>query len=135
MCWVSGELIPCHGDKPQTLSEFSEAANRRENNTYYTSSNPFKSKSSIGKYFEAAKASGIATFFFSLYSYISSWCDTVILATNCSKLTPPLTLLKHKIYILIYIQQYATLHSLFISGNCSTYFGWRYHPKHVEQFF
>jgi len=57
----------------------------------------------------------------------------------------------------IYIQQDATLHSLFISGNCSTCFGWylhpssgaqttvdtvlcapdddwRYHPKHVEQF-
>jgi len=27
-------------------------------------------------------------------------------------------------YILIYIQQDATLHSLFISGNCSTCFGW-----------
>jgi hypothetical protein len=63
--------------------------------------------------------------------------------------------------ISIYIQQDATLHSLFISGNCSTCFGWyfhpssgthttvskasgichtvtaicrKYHPKHVEQF-
>ena len=27
-----------------------------------------------------------------------------------------------------------TLHNLFISGNCSTYFGWKYHPKYVEQF-
>src|SRR5215475_5486451 len=34
----------------------------------------------------------------------------------------------------IYMQQDATLHSLFISGNCSTCFGWKYHPKHVEQF-
>jgi hypothetical protein len=33
----------------------------------------------------------------------------------------------------IYIQRAATLHSLFISRNCSTCFGW-YHPKHVEQF-
>jgi hypothetical protein len=29
----------------------------------------------------------------------------------------------------IYIQKYATLHSLFISGNCSTYFGWYFHPS------
>jgi hypothetical protein len=28
----------------------------------------------------------------------------------------------------MYIQQDATLHSLFISGNCSTYFGWYFHP-------
>ena len=40
----------------------------------------------------------------------------------------------HRKYILIYIQQDAKLHSLFISGNCSTCFGWRYHPKHVKQF-
>ena len=59
----------------------------------------------------------------------------------------------HHKYILIYTQQDATLHSLFISGNCSTCFGWYwqvsdtvdtvacapndgwiYHPKHVEQF-
>jgi hypothetical protein len=31
-------------------------------------------------------------------------------------------------YIPIYIQQDATLHSLFISGNCSTCFGWYFHP-------
>jgi hypothetical protein len=48
----------------------------------------------------------------------------------------------HRKYIPIYIQQDTTLHSLFISGNCSTCFGWYcapddgwwYHPKHVEQF-
>jgi hypothetical protein len=28
-----------------------------------------------------------------------------------------------------YIQQDAMLHSLFISGNCSTYFGWYFHPS------
>jgi hypothetical protein len=28
-----------------------------------------------------------------------------------------------------YIQQDATLQSLFISGNCSTYFGWYFHPS------
>jgi hypothetical protein len=32
-------------------------------------------------------------------------------------------------YILIYIQQDATLQSLFISGNCSTYVGWSFHPS------
>jgi len=30
---------------------------------------------------------------------------------------------EHRKYIPIYIQQDATLHSLFISGNCSTCFG------------
>jgi hypothetical protein len=34
----------------------------------------------------------------------------------------------HRKYILLYIQQDATLHSLFISGNCSTCFGWYHHP-------
>ena len=29
----------------------------------------------------------------------------------------------------IYIQQDAKLHSLFISGNCSTCFGWYFHPS------
>jgi hypothetical protein len=32
-------------------------------------------------------------------------------------------------YIPIYIQQDATLHSLFISGNCSTCFEWYFHPS------
>ena len=32
-------------------------------------------------------------------------------------------------YIPIYIQQDATLHSLFISWNCSTCFGWCFHPS------
>ena len=35
----------------------------------------------------------------------------------------------HREYILIYIQKYATLHSLFISENCSTCFGWYHHPS------
>ena len=35
----------------------------------------------------------------------------------------------NKKYIPIYIQQDATLHSLFISGNCSTCFGWYLHPS------
>jgi len=34
----------------------------------------------------------------------------------------------HK-YILIYIKQDATLHSLFISGNCSTCFWWYLHQS------
>ena len=33
------------------------------------------------------------------------------------------------LYIPIYIQKYATLHSLFISGNCSICFGWYLHPS------
>jgi hypothetical protein len=32
-------------------------------------------------------------------------------------------------HILIYIQQDATLHSLFISGNCSTCFEWYLRPS------
>jgi hypothetical protein len=31
-----------------------------------------------------------------------------------------------------YIQQDATLHRLFISGNCSTCFGWYFHPSSGE---
>jgi hypothetical protein len=57
----------------------------------------------------------------------------------------------HRKYILLYIQQDATLHGLFISKRhvavtvwqipdavvrvvCAPDDGWRYHPKHVEQF-
>ena len=39
----------------------------------------------------------------------------------------------HRKYILIYIQQDATLHGLFISGNCSTCFGWYLHPSSGAQ--
>jgi hypothetical protein len=35
----------------------------------------------------------------------------------------------HRKYIPIYIQQDATLHGLFISGNCSRCFGWYFHPS------
>jgi len=35
----------------------------------------------------------------------------------------------HRKYIPIYIQKDATLYSLFISGNCSTCFGWFLHPS------
>jgi len=35
--------------------------------------------------------------------------------------------------ILIYIQQDATLHSLFYMENCSTCFGWYHHPSSGEQ--
>jgi hypothetical protein len=35
----------------------------------------------------------------------------------------------NSISIYEYIQQDATLHSLFISGNCSTCFGWYFHPS------
>jgi len=39
----------------------------------------------------------------------------------------------HRNNILIYMQQVATLHSLFISGNCSTCFGWYHHPSQGAQ--
>jgi hypothetical protein len=39
----------------------------------------------------------------------------------------------HRRYIPIYIQQDATLHILFISGNCSTCFGWYHHPSSWAQ--
>jgi hypothetical protein len=35
----------------------------------------------------------------------------------------------NSIPIYSYIKQDATLHSLFISGNCSTCFGWYFHPS------
>jgi len=35
----------------------------------------------------------------------------------------------HRKYVPIYIQQDAALHSLFISGNCSTCLGWYVHPS------
>jgi hypothetical protein len=35
----------------------------------------------------------------------------------------------NSIPIISYIQQDATLHILFISGNCSTCFGWYFHPS------
>jgi hypothetical protein len=39
----------------------------------------------------------------------------------------------HRKYILLHILQDATLHSLFISGNCSTCFGWYIHPSTEAQ--
>ena len=39
----------------------------------------------------------------------------------------------HRKFIPIYIQQDATLHSLFISGNCSTCFGRYHHPSSGAQ--
>jgi len=39
----------------------------------------------------------------------------------------------HRKYIPIYIQQDAALHSLFISGNCSTCFGWYLHSSSGAQ--
>jgi hypothetical protein len=41
-------------------------------------------------------------------------------------------LLVHRNNILIYIQQDATLHSLFYLETCSTCFGWYYHPSSRE---
>jgi hypothetical protein len=39
----------------------------------------------------------------------------------------------NSIPIYLYIQKDATLHSLFISGNCSTCFGWYFHPSSGAQ--
>jgi hypothetical protein len=33
----------------------------------------------------------------------------------------------------VYIQQDAMLHNLFMTGNCSTYFGWYFHPSSGAQ--
>jgi hypothetical protein len=38
----------------------------------------------------------------------------------------------HREYIPVYIQQDATLHSLFISANCCTCFGWYFYPSSGE---
>jgi hypothetical protein len=56
-----------------------------------------------------------------------------LIFTACKKLRRYLTfmgpcIVNIYIYIYIYIQQDAMLHSLFISGNCSTCFGWYLHP-------
>ena len=45
------------------------------------------------------------------------------------KITPNIQESVHRKYFPIYIQQDATLHSLFLSGNCSTCFGWYLHPS------
>jgi hypothetical protein len=39
------------------------------------------------------------------------------------------TMINDNVFIPLYIQQGATLHGLFISGTCSTYFGWYFHPS------
>jgi len=64
MCWASGELIPRHDDKLQTLSEFSEAANRRENNTYYTTSTRLNLKVQLANISKLRKLHELQTFFF-----------------------------------------------------------------------
>jgi hypothetical protein len=38
----------------------------------------------------------------------------------------------NSVHIYLYIQQDGKLHSLFISGNCSTCFGWYFHPSSGE---
>jgi len=48
---------------------------------------------------------------------------TRLMVQTCDKYVTPITLIP------IYIQQDATLHSLFISGNCSTCFGRYPHPS------
>jgi hypothetical protein len=53
---------------------------------------------------------------------------TMFFSENCSRISC-WTKYKNKHNVLIYIQQDATLHGLFISGNCSTRFGWHFHPS------
>ena len=50
-----------------------------------------------------------------------------IMANDCFKISVHKSVRRK--YILLYIQQDAMLHSLFISGNCSTCFGWYLHPS------
>ena len=66
----SNVLDPRHDDNLSTLSELSEAANRKENNADYTTSTPFKTESFIDTFFDAAKASRIATIFFLILTFI-----------------------------------------------------------------
>jgi hypothetical protein len=56
------------------------------------------------------------------------------ISLKCFSQTSTLILLMWRIRwapnsIRIYIQQDATLHRFFISGNCSTHFGWYFHPS------
>jgi hypothetical protein len=55
--------------------------------------------------------------------YLFSVCLTLILLMWRIEWAPNI------IPIYSYIQQDATLHNLFISGNCSTCFGWYFHPS------
>jgi hypothetical protein len=55
-------------------------------------------------------------------------CHLLMLLGNLTFMGPCIVSI-HGILIYVYIQQDATLHSLFISGNCSTCFGWYFHPS------
>jgi hypothetical protein len=93
-------------------------------------------------------------FWYHFYSSLTSRKHRLV-SIKCTIIVLTLILLMWRIgqapnSIPIYIQQEATLHSLFISGNCTTCFGWYFHPssgahttdgwkyhpkpKHVEQF-
>jgi hypothetical protein len=67
-----------------------------------------------------------------VYNYMFRLCIGPLVTASRIRLT--IILLMWRIgwapsSIPIYIQQDATLHSLFISGNCSTSFGWYFHPS------
>jgi hypothetical protein len=64
-----------------------------------------------------------------LNSELNSICHLLVLLGNLTFMGKCIVSISN-----IYIQQDEKLHSLFISGNYSTCFGWKYHPKHVEQF-
>jgi hypothetical protein len=76
----------------------------------------------------------LAYIMFSIYSrYINPLnaelnliCHLLLLLGNLTFMGPCIVSI---FQIYVYIQQDETLHSLFISGNCYTCFGWYFHPS------
>jgi hypothetical protein len=62
------------------------------------------------------------------FEHVQQWQGRITLLTF-SLLMCRIGRAPNSILIYSYIQQDATLHSLCISGNCSTYFGWYFHPS------
>jgi hypothetical protein len=74
----------------------------------------------------------VITVFHAYFSHIDRYSgESVITPTRVETIKGFTVNLKEitLLHIPIYIQQDATLHSLFISGNCSTCFGWYFHPS------
>jgi hypothetical protein len=60
-----------------------------------------------------------------LNAELNSICNLLVLLGNLTFMGPCIV----NIFQYMYIHQDATLHSLFIFGNCSTCFGWYFHPS------
>jgi hypothetical protein len=61
-----------------------------------------------------------------LYAELNLICHLLLLLGDLTFMGPCIVSI---FQIYVYIQQDATLHSLYISGNCSTRFGWYFHPS------